>query len=62
MTSYLDFCHDFRGIIDNFIDIWSLIGMFPLPLCCSGDSQKCEWKIMNTEETQKKNEKNEKKL
>ena len=35
--------------------------MRPLPLCCSDDSQKCEWKIMNTEETQRKQNK-EKKL
>ena len=31
-----------------------LIDMCPLPLCCSNESQKCEWKIMNTEGTGKK--------
>ena len=29
-----------------------------LPPCCSDDSQKCEWKIKNTEKnTEKNNEK-----
>ena len=28
--------------------------MSHLLLCCSDDSQKCEWKVINTEETQKK--------
>ena len=31
--------------------------MWPLPPCCFDESQKCELKIMNTEETQKKKEK-----
>ena len=31
-----------------------LIDTCPLPLCCSNDSQKGEWKIMNTEETERK--------
>ena len=48
------FCHDLIVIIYNFIDIWTLIDMCPLPLCYSDDSQKCELKIMNTEETQRK--------
>ena len=34
--------------------------MCPFPLCCSNESQKCELKIINTEETQRK--KNEKTL
>ena len=28
--------------------------MGPLPFCCSNDSQKCELKIMNAEEIEKK--------
>ena len=28
--------------------------MCPLPLCCSNGSQKCEWKIINTEGKQRK--------
>ena len=28
--------------------------MCPLPICCYNDTQKCEWKIVNTEETQRK--------
>ena len=31
--------------------------MCPLPLHCSNDSQKYEWKIMNKEETQRKKRK-----
>ena len=40
-----------------FIDIWRLIDTCPPPLCCSNDSQKCEWKIINTEQTERKNTK-----
>ena len=38
----------------NFIDIWRLIDMCPLPPCCSNDNQKCKWKIMNKEERERK--------
>ena len=41
----------------KFIDVWRLINMCTLPLCCSSDNQKCEWKIINTEKTQRKKEK-----
>ena len=54
MASYLDICHDFIVMIYNFIDICSLIDMYPLPFCCSDDSQKCERNIMKTEETKRK--------
>ena len=54
MGSYLDFFFDFTVIIYNFIDIWSLIVMCPLPLCCSDDTRKCEWKIMNNKKHRKK--------
>ena len=56
------FLHSFRQffkvyfiiIIYSFIDIWRLIGMFPLGLCGFNDNQKCQWKIRNTKETQRK--------
>ena len=35
----------------NVIDIQRFNNMCPLLFCCSNDSQKCEWKIV--EETQK---------
>ena len=38
----------------NFIDIWRLIDMCPLPLCCSNDSQKCERKIINPKKNTEK--------
>ena len=38
----------------DFFDIWDLIDTCSLSLCCSNDSQKCEWQIMNTEETERK--------
>ena len=41
----------------KFIDVWRLINMCTLPLCCSSDNHKCEWKIINTEKTQRKKEK-----
>ena len=42
----LSWCH-----IYSVIDIGRFNNMCPLPLSCSNDSQKCEWKIV--EETQK---------
>ena len=38
----------------NSIDIWRLIDTCPVPPCCSHESQKYDWKITNTEETEKK--------
>ena len=41
----------------NFIDIWRLIDACPLLPCCSHESQKYDWKITNTEETERKKKK-----
>ena len=41
----------------KFIDIWRLFDKCTLPLCCLNSSQKCEWKIIKTEKTQRKNKK-----
>ena len=37
--------------------IFDVLLMCTLPLCCPNDSQKCEWKIINTEKTQRKKRK-----
>ena len=46
------FRHDDIVISSMIFDV-----LCTLPLCCPNDSQKCDWKVINTEKTQRKKRK-----